>query len=161
MDYWWNSQGKGFEKIKIYVTVGPKVIPSPLVVRIWLFGPYNCTKQGVYAILPVYILLWFCGVLQSKYLFVDFLLKNSIFDIYNYDFLTSWTDSRIRIYIDPEIYLMKLLPRPLLPKLGKYIRILKWFLDVVRVHFICQSHEYEHSILIPFSIIRKLGPKSI
>ena len=33
-------------------------------------------------------------------------------------------DSIIRIYIDPEIYLMKYLPRPLLPKLGIYIGIL-------------------------------------
>ena len=38
-----------------------------------------------------------------------------------------FTDSKIQIYINPNIYLMQKLTRPLFPKLGKYIDILRGY----------------------------------
>ena len=51
------------------------------MVRIWPFGPYNCTKQGVWAIMPVYILLRLLWSISIK-TFLRFFFSKTIFAKY-------------------------------------------------------------------------------
>ena len=70
-----------------------------------------------------------------------------------------WTDSIIRIYIHPEIYIIKELPRPLFPKLGIYIGILRWKsrVELSRDILSVKAMSMGTLILIPFSITVSLG----
>ena len=91
---------------------------------------------------------------HNQNIFADFFPKKLIFNIFHYNFeflMIKCLYQRLSISYHLHNQIIAYTSPP-----GIYIGILRWNLKarIVKGHFICQSHEYGHPILIPFSIIQ-------